>query len=254
MQYPNQPNPPQPNSYNQYSPTNPYPPAQVSQPQYGEVPPPPTYGDPTNTYYAPYGFEQPKKSNDKGMLFIGVGLALAVIIVAIAVIFVVLNPSQPSGGVEGAWKQYRQPTGKFLVDFPGTPKEEKMNQSSPVGNLEFYVYQLSTNSGNMLYQVGYNDFPMDLINNAPDKNTLLDGAVSGGVGAMGGKKLSEKPLQIGGNPGRELKVSVSSPVKGEFTIRIFLVKNRLYQVMAGGTVGKIDQKGLDRFINSFRLL
>jgi hypothetical protein len=104
----------------------------------------------------------------------------------------------------------------------------------------------------MLYQVGYNDYPESIIQPGIE-GQLLDGAMNGGVQALKGTVLSEKNLTLDGFPGKEAKVKVSSPTSGEFTVRIFLVENRLYQIMVGGTTGKIDQAGATRFLDSFKL-
>jgi flagellar basal body-associated protein FliL len=152
----------------------------------------------------------------------------------------------------GGWKALSPAGAGFSVDLPGTPKEQKSSQSTAAGNIDIYFYQLTTNSGAMLYQVGYNDYPEGLIQ-AGAEGQLLDAAMQGGVKAVNGKVVSEKNLTLNGFPGKEAKVSVTSPTTGEFIIRIFLVENRMYQLMSGGTSGKIDQTGMDRFLKSFKL-
>jgi hypothetical protein len=240
MQYPNQPNPnqyqPPPSSEQNYS----------NQPYY-----------PQGIYYAPYNplpTEDELRSKNRTTLWIALGLIIAIIIVAATAIYVVLTPSTPERGVQGGWQPLRQPAAKFVIDFPGTPKEKKQSQLTAVGNIDINFYQLETNNGNMLYQIGWMDFPANIIASTPDKNVLLDGGVSGALSAVGGKKISENYMTLAGHPGRDVKLSVTSPVKGEFIMRVYLVNNRVYQIIAGGTVGKISWNDVNRFVNSFKLL
>jgi flagellar basal body-associated protein FliL len=284
MQYPNQPpnQPPQnpheqPTQYNNY--------AQPTLPTGESIPPPPNYGynqgyQPNQYQYQPNQYQQmpppvpPKKGG--ATLWIVLGLVGVVLVAAVVAVLLLVNSSgQAIGGVfskvtsslgtgnsatatvpasnTGGWKTFSSSAGKFSVDYPGTPKEVKQSQPTAVGKIDIYFYQLEANNKAMLYQAGYNDYPADVVEGA-DPADLLNGALQGGAGAVGGTVLSQKDITLNGFPGKEARISaVSGALKGEFTIRIYLVDNRLYQLMAGGSVGKIDEGGINRFLNSFKL-
>ena len=68
------------------------------------------------------------------------------------------------------------------------------------------------------------------------------------TGIRGAKLPSEiKKIALGGNPGREFTLEV--PGKGVFLCRLYVVKNRLYQLTVMNS-----SPGLQRFFDSFKLI
>ena len=79
----------------------------------------------------------------------------------------------------------------------------------------------------------------------------LDQARDGAIASVGGKKRSEEKIKLKGHPGREIVIEKDSEVV--VRMRIYLVKNRLYQVMVLGNGPVFPAKDAGFFLDSFRL-
>jgi hypothetical protein len=77
---------------------------------------------------------------------------------------------------------------------------------------------------------------------------LLDGGVKGLAGK--GKLASDKEIMVEGNPGREVQAELLGL---QMNIRIVLVKNRMYQLIAAGKPGTFSEKEIRTFFDSFKL-
>jgi hypothetical protein len=130
--------------------------------------------------------------------------------------------------------------------------------NSEIGELKLniFVYDASESGTdeNLVYLVSSTEYPDSLINSEkteilPDlfKNTL-EGILSN----INGKLLSETVIDINGFPGREVKVDF---MEGQaiIKIRIFLVKNILFMIETITETGKVPNKSIDRFMDSFKL-
>ena len=93
----------------------------------------------------------------------------------------------------------------------------------------------------------HNDYPPALLAAGP--KLLLDGAVKGA--SAQGKLLSDKAITVEGNTGREIQLAIAN---GPLTIRVILVKNRMYQLMAGGgKANVVTTEDTKKFFDSFKL-
>jgi hypothetical protein len=108
-----------------------------------------------------------------------------------------------------------------------------------------YGYEYGGLNGGAL-MVLHNDYPEALLAAGP--KVLLDGAVKG-VGTRG-KVTSDKEIKVEGNPGREIKVDVKGV---PLHMRVFLVKNRMYQLMAANKAGAVTEEDTKKFFDSFKL-
>jgi hypothetical protein len=162
------------------------------------------------------------------------------------------GPETPVAGGKfpAGWKEHVSKEGRFAVAFPpGTPRQTTENVEVPgVGDITVQVVGVEREGGKGMCAVSYRDYPPAILNKGPD--AVLEGAKTRMVALYRNAKVSgESKISLDGNPGREVTVTVP----GEFDLRAryFLVKNRLYQVIAGGkTVDAKDQKA---FFDSFRL-
>ena len=64
--------------------------------------------------------------------------------------------------------------------------------------------------------------------------------------------VSETKTSINNHPGRILKIEVPKPAMVA-QVKIFLVKNRLYQVVAVSAKGHKKPKTVKKFLDSFKL-
>jgi hypothetical protein len=176
-------------------------------------------------------------------------LSLAFVAAAVAVAITLVAGTASAE----TWKEFESKVGKCAVSMPGTPTENKQTFDTEAGPVEAYLYMLETDSGDVAYLMGFNDFPADLVAQS-DPQVMLDGARDGAVRNVGGKLLEEKKISINGHPGRYIKVSAPGD-NGENLVfaRVYLVKNRLYQALVVFPKKTLRQGDVDKFLGSFRL-
>jgi hypothetical protein len=146
------------------------------------------------------------------------------------------------------WKAFTSKEGKFKVLMPGTPKQEKLDAESDFGKgvLHMNVVQL----GKTMYGANYSDFPAE-IKKFPIKQ-ILDSSRDGAVDNLKGKLAKEKDIKLDKYPGREVQIEVGEG-KQLFRARVYLVDQRLYQVVVFGTKEEATSKEAEKFLDSFML-
>ena len=156
-----------------------------------------------------------------------------------------------TAGVAGAdeWKEFSSQDGRFSVDLPGTPKQSREKRQTKFGSIDAQLVIYSA-SKDIFYGVAYLDYPESVVK-AHRADELLDGASESAVkGVKGGRVAGQEKILLSGNPGRQ--VTIDAPGNLKLTVRMYLVKNRLYQVIS--SVGKDKEKEADprRFLDSFK--
>jgi hypothetical protein len=151
--------------------------------------------------------------------------------------------------VPASWKMVAPKDGGFSVAMPAAPMEKKQQVKTATGTLSV-VMQIADGRNDSLFVVSYSDFPeADLKKGDVDKR--LDQARDGAIASARGKKRSEEPLKLKGHAGREVVIEKDGEVVVK--MRIYLVKNRLYQVMVLGNGPVFASKDVAIFLDSFRL-
>ncbi len=146
-------------------------------------------------------------------------------------------------------KQFNSVEGRFSVMFPGDPKTTTQTVPTAVGDITLTMYTASTSDG--AYFVGYADYPADAVASSDPQN-MLDGARDGALKNVNGTLISEEKITLDGNPGRSLQFK-SSDGKNVAYGHIYLIDNRLYQILVVSAPGKLTQDQIDAFLNSFSL-
>jgi hypothetical protein len=146
------------------------------------------------------------------------------------------------------WKEFVSKEGRFKVLMPGAPKQDKAETESDFGKglLHMNVAQ----AGMAIYGANYVDFPAE-VKKAPLKQ-VYDSSRDGAVANMAGKLASEKDVKLGEYPGREIRIEVGEG-KRLFRARVFLIEQRLYQVVVFGAPEVAASKDADKFLDSFKL-
>ena len=147
------------------------------------------------------------------------------------------------------WKEYSSQEGRLAVDFPGTPQQAKQPMQTKVGTLVARIAMQSP-SNNVFYGVLYLDYPKSTLEKY-SADDLLDGSRDSAVKRVkGGRLVGEDKISLAGNPGRQFKVDAPGDV--HMTVRVYLVMNRLYWLIASV---KDADKDADpkRFFDSFKL-
>lgn len=139
--------------------------------------------------------------------------------------------------------------GNFKIAFPGEPTFKTEVVPTELGDIEMkaFTYEYGQDAA---YMVAYSDYPVEAVE-AGDKNLMLQGAKEGVIGNMEASIEEEKDIEIDGNPG----VYFKAKSKNFATVyKIFLVRNRLYQIgiiKAGTYPADSDIKS---FLDSFELI
>ena len=141
--------------------------------------------------------------------------------------------------------------GRFAIEFPAKPETSAATVKTVGGDVEVHRFAVTGKKNEISYLVQYNDIPADLLrDDGPDK--ILDLCRDSGVAGIHGKIASpEVKSSLEGNPGRALEVA-GSDFKVEY--RIYLVKNRLYQLIVFWDGSKELADRAEPFLSSFKLL
>ncbi len=142
------------------------------------------------------------------------------------------------------WKDFASARGGFTVLFPGTPSEEKSVVDTDVGKVD--LYQCSISGGETFYMVAFSDYP-PIKRSADD---LLDATAKAVLKNLGGDTSGMQRISLDGHPGRSAR---AEGARFSVAARLYWVQPRLYQLLAVAPKGKLDLRGANRFLESFRL-
>jgi len=155
------------------------------------------------------------------------------------------HESEPSG-------PFVSTAGRFSVISPGRMIESQEAVQTAAGEIMMYLFMYETSSSARL--VGYADYEKELVSRV-DPEELLNGTRDGAVGNVNGILQKETRITIDGFPGRDLEFSAIIEAKVvSARARIYLVENRLYQILAleESSTGVSDE--MIAFIDSFKLV
>ena len=148
------------------------------------------------------------------------------------------------------FQRFTSKAGGFTLLMPTEPKTQTQNLETAVGTITVTMYIAEKNGA--AYFASFNDYPAELVQKS-DPQAILDGARDGAVNNVKGKLLNEKKIAIGSHPGRDITFEA---VNGQYLARsrMYLVNQRLYQIMVlapreQGLPAKIDQ-----YLDSFQLI
>jgi hypothetical protein len=151
------------------------------------------------------------------------------------------------------FSEFKSEAGKFTVMAPAVLLEETQTLETQAGKIDLHVF--STQSDDIGYFVSYCDYPQEIVQRG-NPETMLDGSRDGALSNAKGTLVSETKITLEGHPGRELLMEAKDESGRSATIkgRLFMVKNRLYQVMVVAPKARESGDVMDRFIKSFKLL
>jgi hypothetical protein len=167
---------------------------------------------------------------------------------SIALLLVAVGAISVSADDQPEWKEFTSKEGRFKVLMPGTPKQQQHDTESDFG--KGVLYMNSVQAGRTMYGANYCDFPAE-IKKAPLKQ-VYDSSRDGAVANLEGKLAGEKDIKLDDYPGRELQIDVAGG-KLVFRARVYLVDQRLYQVVVFGTQEAVTSKAAEKFLDSFKL-
>lgn len=149
------------------------------------------------------------------------------------------------------FKEFNAAKCGLTVLMPGEVKEESRSTEASGMTLDFTLYTATV--GNSAYLISCNEYPADLMTSA-NADDVLDSALDGAIGQIGGTVDGKQSITVDGNPGRE--VSGTAKISGQDAVvkaRFILVKNRLLQAMVLGAKGQIDAADMSKFVESVKI-
>ena len=149
------------------------------------------------------------------------------------------------------WTEFTSAEGAFSVLMPGTPAEQTQAQDTDLGPIDVHMYTFE--GGDVAYLIGYNVFPAAVID-ASTPAAILDGARDGQVETVKGTLVNESEITLGTYPGRDLEIQVEgSDGASSLRTRLFMVGDRLYQLVVAGPKGQSTSPDTIKFLDSFKL-
>lgn len=156
-------------------------------------------------------------------------------------------------GKPSEWRELSDSDGGFAILMRGQPHYFPQQLDTPAGKLSAYLY--SSDRPDAFFAVGYTDYPLALaVGAAPEKvfaaarETWLKR-----VNATGGTPV---PLKLAGKyPGMQFTaVGTYQDRPAILEARMYLVDQRLYQIVALSRRGEVPQGVVNRYFESFRLI
>lgn len=155
------------------------------------------------------------------------------------------------------WVRFESPEFKYVINFPLAPAEQIETLDTEAGELKLNVVELdcskNDNFNNLVYMLNCTVYPDSLINS--DFTDIIDnffsGTIKGAVNNAGGELISEKVIEYGSFPGREVRISAD---EGEsiFISRLYLIKSQFFMLIILTDSEKKDNPDINKFFNSFR--
>ncbi len=144
--------------------------------------------------------------------------------------------------------------GRFSIVTPTKFTEQTQTTEVPnIGSIDIHTF--SGQQGDIAYYVTYTDYPVEIVQKS-DPNKMLEGSRDGASSSVNGVITADSSISIDTYPGREFIVEATDESGKSYAIKshVFLVDNRLYQIMVITPKGKPLSKGSDEFLLSFKLL
>jgi hypothetical protein len=149
---------------------------------------------------------------------------------------------------------YVSKAGNFRVAFPERPKSTRQTVDSPAGKL--VVHLESIERARTVRLVSWTENPHELIR-GKDPEGVLDGGVRGMTSSGQWTIRGQHSIPLGPHPGREVQFEASPSgggPTGRGLARIYLVGDRLYQVLMIGPESATTDRTLMEFVGSFELI
>jgi hypothetical protein len=178
-------------------------------------------------------------------------MQIRIICIALAMALLFSGSGQCQSTQNSQWQKFSSVTGDFAVLLPGKPVEQKETENTETGPATSYTFTLE--KAPVAYIVGYTDFPPTVGLLSP--KVFLDEFRNGMLGeGSKNKLLGERDISLKNHSGRAIKFRDADGLT--FTARIYLVKRRLYHLLAmTATTDEVASAGaVTKFLDSFELL
>ncbi len=152
-----------------------------------------------------------------------------------------------------AWKPYSTKQGRFSVVMPGDTKVISTPVNLGSGDKSTMWGVISAEAATRtLYISAYMDLPASIDPKSQMAQDSLDQGIDGLIAGQGYDVISRTRFALKGYPGQEIRYQLQNGHTGR--CRVFLVKARLYFLIVESEQDAPEQKNVDRFMQSFKLL
>ena len=142
--------------------------------------------------------------------------------------------------------------GKFSISAPTDLEESQQSVQTPVGPIDIHTFTAETKES--AFVVAYSDYPAAIVTES-DPQMLLDSSRDGAISNLRGTLVQEEKIELESHPGRSLLINATTETGEPAVIdaRIYLVNNRLYQILVVTPEKDTDPIKAAEFLNSFTL-
>lgn len=152
-----------------------------------------------------------------------------------------------SSGFAQEWPTFKSAEENFTISLPSEPKQEQTTGRSPFGN-GHHIYSLDSNGVSFTISNSVIDNPLT---EPKDIKRTLDLARDLVAMVTNGKQLTNMDISLDGFPGRLVRIEKDKKI---WTLRAYLVKQRMYQLMTTEPKAKEANPSVAKFFESFKLL
>ena len=168
------------------------------------------------------------------------------VILSLAALAVFISAQPPA---KNTWQEFASEKENFKVMLPAQPRESTELVESEIGRIP--IHSFASQAAPNYFTVMVAEYPMSF-----DTEEAAKGVVEAGVGAMISKmkleKVDQKEFAFDKYPGLEVRAQIMA---GVMTMRAFVVKNRMYMLIAliDNTSLKLPNPiEVSRFFDSFK--
>src|SRR5215210_6675501 len=152
------------------------------------------------------------------------------------------------------WRELPVSDGAFNVLMRGDPHYQRQQMRTAAGKMTAHLY--SSDRPDSYFAVGYADYPLALVvGTAPEQ--LFSGVRQTWLQRIDGKlTATDDTIKLDGKyAGTEFQAAGKiNGIDAFVHARLYLVDQRLYQVISMGRKDEVSQGIVNRFLNSFRLI
>jgi hypothetical protein len=165
-------------------------------------------------------------------------------------IVTVLGACSPSGS---EWQPLTVHEGGFSILMRGQPQYQRQVLDTPAGKMEAHLY--SSDRPDAYYAVGYSDYPLALVVGGSAEE-LFAGVRDTWVRRLEGRlTAADDRITKGKYPGYAFSArGKANGADALLDARLYLVDQRLYQIVAIGRKHEVSQGVVNRYLDSFALV
>ena len=177
-------------------------------------------------------------------------ISRVVMIVFVALSAINAPPFVIAGQQSDSWIRFTSKEGRYSILLPSQPSVGTQEAATADGT-KFTQYKATVAGDGAVFMVAYFDYAQGIV-------FTIDKARDGMVEAIHGTLLTERPVTLSGQTGRELRVAAKDESGTEYIIRarMFDMSGRVYvlQMITPKVNDEASVTIADRYMNSFQVM